>query len=76
MGCPYSLDLRERAVAGVRSGMSCREAAEHFEVSVSSTIRWARRPLACNAVEPKRPRRRYVCPTGRGSSEGPSRARR
>jgi transposase len=27
MGRPYSLDLRERVVAGVRSGMSCREAA-------------------------------------------------
>jgi transposase len=43
MGRPYSLDLRERVVAGVRSGMSCREAAAHLEVSVSSTIRWARR---------------------------------
>jgi transposase len=43
MGRPYSLDVRERVVAGVRSGMSCREAAAHLEVSVSSTIRWARR---------------------------------
>jgi len=43
MGRPYSLDLRERVVAAVRDGMSCRDAAAHFEVSHSSAIRWARR---------------------------------
>ena len=43
MGRPYSLDLRERVVSAVRSGMSCREAAAHFSVGISSAIRWTRR---------------------------------
>ena len=43
MGRPYSLDLRERVMAAIRSGMSCREAAERFDVSASSAIRWAER---------------------------------
>jgi transposase len=43
MGSPYSLDLRERVVAAVASGLSCRAAAERFDVSVSTAIRWARR---------------------------------
>jgi transposase len=43
MGRPYSLDLRERVVGAVNDGMSCRDAAEHFEISHSSAIRWARR---------------------------------
>jgi transposase len=43
MGRPYSLDLRQRVVAAVDDGMSCLEAADHFEVSHSSAIRWTRR---------------------------------
>ncbi len=43
MGRPYSLDLRERVVRAVESGMSCREAAEQFEIGVSTAIRWAKR---------------------------------
>lgn len=43
MGRPYSLDLRERVVSAVRSGMSCREAAAYFSVGVSSAIRWTKR---------------------------------
>jgi transposase len=43
MGRPYSLDLRERVVAAVRSGMSRREAAEYFSVGISSAIRWTKR---------------------------------
>jgi transposase len=43
MGRPYSLDLRERVVSAVRSGMSCREAAEHFDVGASTAIRWVQR---------------------------------
>jgi putative transposase len=43
MGRPGSLDLRERVVAAVHGGMSCEEAAEHYEVSQSSAIRWVRR---------------------------------
>jgi transposase len=43
MGAPYSLDLRIRVVTGVTDGMSCAEAAEHYQgVSGrhSSAIRW------------------------------------
>jgi transposase len=43
MGRPYSLDLRERVASAVQDGISCRDAAAHFEVSHSSAIRWARR---------------------------------
>jgi transposase len=43
MGRPYSLDLRERVISAVRSGMSRREAAEYFSVGISSAIRWAKR---------------------------------
>jgi transposase len=39
----YSLDLRERVIATVEGGASRREAAERFEVSVSSAIRWMQR---------------------------------
>jgi len=35
-----SLDLRERVVAAVDGGMSCRRAAERFGVSAASAIRW------------------------------------
>lgn len=39
----YSLDLRERVIAAVEGGASRREAAERFEISVSSAIRWMQR---------------------------------
>jgi transposase-like protein len=35
-----SQDLRERVVAAVEGGMSCRRAAERFGVSAASAIRW------------------------------------
>jgi transposase len=40
MGAPYSLDLRERVVGAIAGGLSCRAAARHDRVSVSSAIRW------------------------------------
>jgi transposase len=43
MGAPYSLDLRERVVGAVADGMSCAEAAEQYQVSHSSALRWTRR---------------------------------
>ena len=60
MGRPYSLDLRERVVSAVRSGMSRREAAEHFSVGISSAIRWTKREHdtgtpAAQAMGGKRP---------------------
>ena len=43
MGRPYSLDLRERVVAAMAAGMSGQQAAQHFSISESSALRWARR---------------------------------
>src|SRR5262245_2612891 len=43
MGRPYSIDLRERAVAAVeKGGMSRRQAAAQFGVGVSTVIAWVR----------------------------------
>ncbi len=36
---PLSSDLRERRVAAVEDGMSCREAAEQFGVAPSSAVK-------------------------------------
>jgi transposase len=43
MAKPYSLDLRERVVAGVAAGEHCRAVAARFGVSVSSVVRWSQR---------------------------------
>jgi transposase len=43
MSKPYSLDLRARVVECVEAGASRHEAAERFEVSVSSAVRWMQR---------------------------------
>jgi transposase len=36
----YSGDLRERVIAAVEEGASRREAAERFEISASSAVKW------------------------------------
>jgi transposase len=41
----YSSDLRERVIEAVEAGASCHEAAECFEVSVASALKWLQR---CN----------------------------
>jgi transposase len=43
MPSPYSIDLRERAVAAVESGQSRRQVAKLFQVGESSVIRWCAR---------------------------------
>lgn len=43
MGRAYSLDLRERVVAAVVSGESCRAVAATFKVSVASVVKWSQR---------------------------------
>ncbi len=52
MTIPYSLDLRERVVAAVRSGLSCRQVAKQFKVSVSSVVRWSQRARATGSPAP------------------------
>jgi hypothetical protein len=39
MARAYSLDLRERVVAAVTAGQSCRSAAKTFMVSVASVVK-------------------------------------
>ena len=46
MGRALSRDLRDRVVAAVESGVSCRRAAERFGVSAASAIRWRQLVLA------------------------------
>ena len=46
MAQTLSQDLRDRVVAAIDSGLSCRAAAARFGVSVSSAIRWRQRALA------------------------------
>ena len=36
----YSGDLRERVIGAVEAGASRREAAERFEISASSAVKW------------------------------------
>ena len=46
MARAYSLDLRERVVAAVASGRSCRSVAKTFMVSVASVVKWSQRQPA------------------------------
>ena len=43
MAKPYSLDLRERAVARVQAGGSVRAVAERLSISPSSVVKWSQR---------------------------------
>ena len=43
MARPYSIDLRDRVVASVGSGRTCRATAALFGVSVSSVVKWSQR---------------------------------
>jgi transposase len=53
---PYPGDLRVRVITFVEAGGSRRDAAEHFEVSASSAIRWLQRFREDGTCEPM-PRR-------------------
>jgi transposase len=50
---PYSLDLRERVVAAVNDGNSCRAVAETFGVSVAAVVKWSQRFRSTGTAEPK-----------------------
>ena len=43
MARPYSLDLRDRVVAAVSAGASCRKVAATYKVSVASVVKWSQR---------------------------------
>lgn len=53
MGRPYSLDLRERVVARVAAGESCRAVATAFQVSVASVVKWSQRFRATGSAAAK-----------------------
>ena len=52
MGKSLSLDLRQRVVDAVESGLSRRAAAERFGVSVSSAVRWTQRARTLGHLAP------------------------
>jgi transposase len=62
MARAYSLDLRERVVASVAGGKSCRTAAALFKVSVASVVKWSQRARATGsaAAKPMGGKRPYV----------------
>jgi hypothetical protein len=43
MARAYSLDLRERVVAAVSAGESCRSVAATFKASAASIVKWSQR---------------------------------
>lgn len=53
MPSSLSVDLRQRVVAFMVSGASCREAAARFGVSAASASRWAARVRGGGPVAPK-----------------------
>jgi transposase len=48
----YSNDLRERVVAAVQAGGTCRSVAELFGVAVSTVVKWSRRHRETGSVAP------------------------
>jgi transposase len=52
MARPLSNDLRERVVAAVAAGDSCRAVAARFGVAVSSVVKWSQRRRQTGSVSP------------------------
>ncbi len=50
---PYSSDLRERLVAAVEAGMSRSEAAEVYDVAISTAVKWMQRVRDTGGVAAK-----------------------
>ena len=48
----YSSDLRERVVAAVEAGQSCRVVADRFDIAVSSVVKWSQRHRTTGSVSP------------------------
>src|ERR1700753_2500972 len=49
---PLSNDLRERVVAALMGGESCRSVAARFGVAVSSVVKWSQRYRVTGSVAP------------------------
>lgn len=54
MARPYSLDLRERVVAAVSAGASCRKVAALYKVGVATVVKWCQRHRMTGSVAAKR----------------------
>jgi putative transposase len=54
MTAPLSNDLRERVVAAIAAGETCRSVALRFGVAVSSAVKWSQRLRATGSVAPAR----------------------
>ncbi len=52
MARPYSMDLRERAMARVGSGESVRSVAAALSISPSSVVKWSQRLRSTGSVAP------------------------
>src|SRR5215471_182234 len=64
----YSRDLRERVITAVETGASRREAAERFEVSVTSAVKWLQRWYQQRSAAPQ-PRGGSISPLEEFSGE-------
>jgi transposase len=56
MAKPYSVDLRERVVAGTTAGGHIRAVGEQFSVSAASVSRWSQLWRRTGSVEAKKKR--------------------
>ena len=62
MGKPYSMDLRQRAVAAVlKEGLSRHESAARFGVAPSTVINWVRRFGETGSVAPRLSSAAVIC---------------
>ncbi len=52
MAKPYSMDLRERALARVQAGESVRSVAAALSIGASSVVKWSQRFRATGSVAP------------------------
>ena len=52
MARAYSLDLRDRVVASVAGGQTCRAVAASFAVSVASVVKWSQRARTTGSAAP------------------------
>lgn len=53
MAKSLSIDLRERVIAAIEGGLSCRAAADRFGVSAASAIRWRSRQRTSGDFAPR-----------------------
>jgi transposase len=49
---PLSLDLRQRVIAAIKAGLSCRSAAARFGIAPSAAVKWHRRWRDTGSVAP------------------------